>query len=137
MTRKFTHITDKFPIDNISISNLILKVTKIFFFYQISHQYLFVPLRKSFATKRQTITTYIGFSAFVRFLTTSGMKWNNTYEICQLNRQRWQENYPSLVQIWNDIPHASFNTLVVSMRRRCRVCTNATNGHTKYWFREL
>lgn len=136
MTRKFTHITDKFPIDNISISNLILKITKNFFFIKF---HISIYLSVTQILRYETADNYnlYWLSAFVRFLTTSGMKWNNAYESCQINRQRWQENYPSLVWIWNNIPHASFNTLVVSMRRRCRVCINATNGHTKYWFREL
>ena len=38
----------------------------------------------------------------------------------------------ALDQIWNNIPQATFNHYVGSMRRRCRECINANGGHTRY-----
>ena len=39
---------------------------------------------------------------------------------------------PALVQEWNNLPQAFFQTLVNSMRRRCTACVRARGGHTRY-----
>lgn len=38
----------------------------------------------------------------------------------------------ALVQEWNNLPQAFFQTLVNSMRRRCTACVRARGGHTRY-----
>jgi hypothetical protein len=39
---------------------------------------------------------------------------------------------PALDRICNDIPQASFNTLVGLISGRCQACINANGGHTEH-----
>ena len=44
---------------------------------------------------------------------------------------------PALDRIWNDIPQASFNTLVSLMKHCFQAVVNTNAGHTEYLFYEL
>jgi hypothetical protein len=55
----------------------------------------------------------------------------------------WIDVYNSVFQFpqlctaiaeWDNIPHATINSIINSMRRKCVVLHEANGGHTRYWF---
>ncbi len=44
-----------------------------------------------------------------------------------------QQLHTAIEEVWTNIPQATINNLINSMRRRCVALREANGGHTRYW----
>ena len=58
-----------------------------------------------------------------------GMLWIDLYDSVLTNIQ---QIHTAIEEEWDDIPQATINSLINSMRRRCVVLHEANGGHTRY-----
>ena len=66
-------------------------------------------------------------------LSMFGMLWINMYQQCDPVPANIQQLRKAIEEEWDNIPQATINSLINSMRRRCVAVHDADGGHTRYW----